>query len=431
MSDGGDRVGPLEAFSGYNPWRDPTVLVLVLIAVVAGGMFVAGTALGPALGGGGGGGVFPVIDMLTGSDGDGGALTVEVNRTRVTLGEQVSFRVVDDEGRPLRNATVSVAGRDYEVDDNGSVVVRMGQEGVHEARASTRKQDGRSVDTEGPSVDVEPRQVPLAIQSNRSRATAGEPLRLTLVRDDDRGGAVRGDIAAVLIPEDPWRDAAGWDRQRASTSGAELVVEPAEAGRLYVTGRRDAGGGERFEPAVRTIPVDRRSVPLRLSLERSAVTVDESLGLRLRRSDTDERIAGTVTAGEQTVETGDDGQATLTFATAGDRELRATAPSTPAVAFEPTAAAVTVRPRTVALAIEVNRSTVAAGGSVDVTVTREDTGAPVNASVAVGGWSAWTGADGELALPVETVGTYTVTASRPDTDRETFQAAEATLTVES
>lgn len=426
--------GPLRTISGYDPWRDPTVLVLVVIAVVAGAMFVGGAAFGPALGGGGGDGVFPVIDMLLGNDGDGGpALELSANRTELTAGESVAFRVTDDNGTAVADAAVSVGGASHAVGEDGRAVVRLDDAGNRSAIARARATDGDRLESNSVPLTVRRRQVQLGILANRSRATVGEPVALTLLRTDERSGAVRGELGALLRPEGhfgvPWSD-----RQRFRTNGSRLTVVPEYAGTLFVGGRRAPVGNERFESTARTLPVDRRAVGLSLRLEADgtepdAVRVDESVTATLRREDTGEAIAGSVSVDGRTIRTDDDGTAEIAFERAGDREVVASAPQTPAIRFESATRIVRVERRPVDLEVSLDRANVTADSAVAVSVTRADTGAPVDATVAVAGQTYTTGPNGTVEVGVAEPGEYAVVARHPDTRTETFRAGEATLVV--
>lgn len=85
--------------------------------------------------------------------------------------------------------------------------------------------------------------------------------------------------------------------------------------------------------------------------------------------------------------------------------------------------------RGVQLNVSLNRSAVVQGQGVLVSVTREDTGAPVNATVTIDGTTLVTGADGSVTHRPAAAGNLTVRATKPETADTVFLEGTATLNV--
>ncbi|AGN01574.1 hypothetical protein L593_08145 [Salinarchaeum sp. Harcht-Bsk1] len=422
---GGGLLGPVRAGPGYSPWKDPTVLLLLVISLVAAALFVGGATFGPALSGGGGGGVFPVIDILTGDDGgDGTSLSLEANRSELQIGEPVAFTVTDGNDTPARNASVSIGGATYAADESGRVVVLIDRAGQLSATATAPGANDSTRESNEVAISVAPRPVQLAVRANRSVATAGEPIALTLVRDDI-GTAVRGSIATRFVAEGDHLPAGGIQRH----NGSQSVVVPDRAGRLIVVGTREDSGGETYHAHVGTVAVERRTVGLDVSVAPSEIVAGESVTATVRRADTDQPVAATLTVGSRTIETGVDGRAAVPFDAADTATIRATAAQTPAVSFAPGEARVTVERREVPLALSVAPAAITDGGRVTATVTRTDTGEPIEGTVTVAGQSVQTGSNGTATVEVASPGQVEIVASAPDTPTETFTSAAETITV--
>lgn len=102
---------------------------------------------------------------------------------------------------------------------------------------------------------------------------------------------------------------------------------------------------------------------------------------------------------------------------------------TPAARFASDEAQVTVRRRTVQLEVAVEPTATTDGGTVAVAVTRADTGEPIRGTVIVADETVQTDAEGVASASIETPGEHEVVARAPDTQRETFEPASATVAV--
>lgn len=428
-SASGRVIGPIRAGPGYSPWKDPTVLLLLAISLLAAVMFVGGATVGPALAGDGDDdGVFPVIDILAGDDGDDPALFLEANRTELDVGERVAFTVTTGNDTPAGDASVAVAGRTHRVDGDGQVVVRIESAGELTATARAPGLNESTVESDDLRLSVAPRTVALAVRANRSAVTVGEPTALTLVRADT-GGAVRGELAAAVVPPGGLFDGAGpWSGIRRG-NGTQLVLRPEHAGRIYVRGARADARGETYADAHRWVSVERRTVPLSLAVDPGGIVAGESTTATVRRTDTGERVAATLQVEDRTVETGEDGSAELAFETAGNRTIEATAASRPAIRFEADEAEVTVRRRQVDLELSPDRPAITDGGYVTLQLTRADTGEPIGGVVSWAGGTFGTGDDGTYRTKIEVPGEYEFEAVAPHTDTETFSDARTTVSV--
>lgn len=214
-----------------------------------------------------------------------------------------------------------------------------------------------------------------------------------------------------------------------TADGEELVLVPDRAGTLHVDGARATDGDETFETAAVTLDVERRTVPLNLSVTPTDVVAGEVVNATVRRADTGDPIDATLAVGDRSIQTGPDGHAEIALHSAGDRTIETTASSTPAATFTPDSASVTVERRQVALLATVDRSAITTGGSVTVTVNRNDTGEPIDATVAIDDQQFDAGSDGTVETTVDEPGEHRILATTANTTSTTFLATERQLSV--
>ncbi|WP_435364482.1 CARDB domain-containing protein [Haloarchaeobius sp. DYHT-AS-18] len=179
-----------------------------------------------------------------------------------------------------------------------------------------------------------------------------------------------------------------------------------------------------------TIRVRRHQVDLAASVRPSNPVTGQNVTVAVTRADTGAAVAGTVVAGGRTVKTGDDGRANVTFSTAATHTVTVRAPQTETERFTDAATTVVVDRRVVGLNLVLGTTETRVDDPVQATVTRADTGAPVNATVTVENSTTTTGADGQTNLSFSTRGTYAVTVEAPQTPAVRFDSASTELTVE-
>lgn len=176
--------------------------------------------------------------------------------------------------------------------------------------------------------------------------------------------------------------------------------------------------------------VRRYTVALSASASATDVVTDEPVRVAVTRADTGEPVTGRVVVVDgRTVRTNESGVATLAFDTAGGYELRVEKERTETERFTEVRIPVSVDRRTVALELSLSRNRTRVDDPVTATVTRGDTGEPVNASVTVANRSVWTGPDGTLPVALNASGTYEVAVSAPRTDAVRFADAATSLRV--
>lgn len=182
---------------------------------------------------------------------------------------------------------------------------------------------------------------------------------------------------------------------------------------------------------VARLPVRVRRFTVSLSASASATTVEtgEPIRVTVTRADTGERVTGRVVVDGRTVRTNESGVATLSFDTAGGYELSVEKERTDTERFELVRIPVSVERRPVDLNVTLASNRTKVEEPATVTVRRADTGAPVNASVAVGDRRVWTGSDGTTTVVLNESGTYAVTASAPRTPAVRFVDATASMEV--
>jgi len=404
-ASGSDDAGP------YSPGRDPTILVLGLIVV--GSFVLLVTGVGTSLTGGGGGGpVFPLADTDDGpTEVD---LSLSVNRSTLAPNESVAVTVTDDDGDPVSNATVVAGDQRATTDADGRASLRVRRAGTVTISAD-KAGDNETAYREGTvQVTVERLPVDLDLSTNVSTVRVDEPVAVELSRADT-GAPVSGRVRV--------------GNRTVDVADGRATVRFDAAGAYTLTANRSQTATERFRTASADVTVERRRAALVVWLADDTLLVDQSTLVRVQRSDTGEGVAATVQVGGRTVETGGSGYGVLSGLSAGEYEVRASADPTTRVAFEEATATLTVERETVPLSVTANVSEPAGGQPVAVTVTRGDTGAPVNGTVTVGGETYRTGADGRVVLSFERPGNRTIDARTERTRTERFEAARTSVDV--
>lgn len=396
----------------YSAFRDPTVMVLVGI--------VLGTLVAMVIGLGGPAGIAgnessPVFPLPDSDDGDAERaveLRIDVNRSTIRPGETVTLTVERADGDPVAGATLSVDGEQYTTDGDGTVAVTFDRGGEYTATATASDEDVRFVDARR-TIRVDRYVTGLDLRANATRVTAGEAVRFTVTDGED--------------PVDATVAVAGTDH----STGADgtVVVAFDRAGEFAATARKQSTATTRFAEASVDVSVDRRRSSLSIAVLADDPVAHEPIPLLVTRDDTGGPANATVSVDGETYHAGEDGRVNVTLDVAGDVAFSASAPDTPAVTFADATRRVTVDRRTVGLSLAANRTTVPKGEAVAFELTRDDTGAPVDGTVAVGNATHRTGADGTVAVTFEDPGSAVVGASRNDTATETFRGDATILTV--
>jgi hypothetical protein len=426
--DDGDDGDGLDGL--YRPLRDPTVLVLVVIALAAGGAMALGLAPTDDGGSGADGPSIPFRDP--GGDVDRVQLRVAPNRSPAVVDAPLALTVLaETEDRPVANATVRAEGREYLTPANGTVVVRPRRAGELRVVAGRAGEPERNREygrartelsvvrrtrplsmTVSPAGPVETGQaVTVAVE------TDGRPTSATvLARTTDAGGDQPDPGDDGEDGDDPVRRETGPDGR------ATFTFE--RAGQYRLRAERATNRTTRYPPANASLGVRRRAVGLSVSL--ATPTAGENATVTVRRTDTGERVDADLLVGQRRYRaTG--GRAVVPFPTAGEYRLQASRASTPAVRFESATRTVRVPRRAVALALSTPDGPVPVGGRATLAVSRADTGEPVDARIRVGERTLRTGGDGRATVRVDrSVG---VTATREPTPTERFRPANATLSV--
>ncbi len=404
-ASGSDDAGP------YSPGRDPTIIVLALIAVGSFLLLVAGVGT-PLSGSGGGGPVFPIGDT---DDGPREVdLSVSANRSTLSANGSVAVTVTDAGGDPVANATVSGGDARARTDADGRATLRLREAGTVTISADKAGDNETTYREAAVRVTVERVPVGLELSTNVSTARVGDPVAVELVRADT-GAPVDGRLTV--------------GNRTVSVTDGRATVRFDAAGEVALRANRSATTTERFRAATATVTVERRRAALEVWVADETLLVDEATLVRVRRSDTGEGVAAAVDVAGRTVETSDSGYAVLSGLSAGEYELRASAAPTPRVAFEEGTARLTVERETVPLAVTTNVTGPAGGEPVSVLVTRTDTGAPVNGTVTVDGRTYRTGDDGRVVLSFDRPGNRTLGVSKARTRAERFQDARTTVDV--
>ena len=400
-----DRSGP------YSPLRDPTILVLSLIAV--GSFLLLVTGVGTSLTGGGGGG--PVFPLGNSEDGPRQVdLVVEANRTTLSVGEGVGLTVTDDDGTPVANATVRLDDRTVRTDADGRAALRVDRGGTRTVRVDKGGDNDTSYTPATTRLTVERRPIALSLSVNESRTDVDETVAVEL-RRADTDDLVSGRVAV--------------GNRTVDVEDGRANLSVTAAGEYTLRATRERTATERFEPATASLTVERLRRDLRVALSSEELLVGDLTIVSVTRAEDGRPVDATVTVGGRTYSTGDAGWAVIRNLSAGTYEVRATAQPTDRVRFRPATAALSVEREPVQLSVEATPARPDAGESVALRVVRADTGAPVRATVAIGERTVTTDDEGRATVALDRPGNLTATARKGDTRAETFVPAETAVSV--
>jgi hypothetical protein len=220
---------------------------------------------------------------------------------------------------------------------------------------------------------------------------------------------------------------AGEDRYRTGPNGT-AVVTFSESGSHEIAAS-PPGTNETSRTATVTVRVRRPAVELTVATNRSRIDVGQSVAVTLLRTDDETPVRGTISVGDRTVRTGSDGRAVVTFDRGGRHRIVGHRNASDGTRFVDGTATVRVRRHVASLVVELADQTIQYGNRTTVTVTRGDTGKPVEATVTVGDRTVRTGADGRATLPSAPPGSHEVVAEATPTATVRFEPATTTLQV--
>lgn len=253
-------------------------------------------------------------------------LSLSANATGATAGDAVRFTVTD--GSDPVDATLVVDGTRRST-DGGSAVVAFEAAGEYTVTARKDRTATRRYGSDAVDVDVRRRTAGLAVALNDSDPVAHEPFRIRVTRNDTDEPA----SATVSFAGETY------------TAGANGVanVTADEVGDIDLRVTRRDTPAVTFDPVDRAVAVDRRSVPLSLSANRSGVPKGEPVEFVLTREDADAGVNGTLQIDGTARPTDANGTATVTFDDPGRRLVRGERADAATETFERASVLVTVR----------------------------------------------------------------------------------------
>jgi hypothetical protein len=254
----------------------------------------------------------------------------------------------------------------------------------------------------------------LEVAVNRTTLPAGGSVQIEVTRED----ATPVENATIV--------AAG-HRYRTGPEGTVVVGFPT-AGTYDVTVlATDPGNATGVANA--TVHVRRPAVELQVVTNRSSIEVGESVAVTLRRSDDGSPVPGVVAVGDLSYSTGPDGRVVVTVDRGGTRRIVGRKAAGNGTRFVDGSTTVEVRRSVVEVTIDLADRTIQYGNETRVTVARNDTGEPLEATVTIDDWIVETGPDGTATVPSPSPGSYSVVAEVAPTPRTRFESASARLDV--
>ena len=249
----------------------------------------------------------------------------------------------------------------------------------------------------------------VSVSVNQSAVDSGEPVAVTVSVD----GKPVSD-AAVRVAGASY----------ATSGDGTVVVSVDDPGSYEVTGVRP----DENRSATTDLRVRRFESTLSVSVPETVVT-GEPVPVRVTREN-GSAVDAVVAADGESVRTGSDGVANVSFDVAGEFEVRASKEPTARYRFVETTEPVRVERRAVRLVVSANRSVPRVDEPVAVSVTRRDTGEAVNATLSLGGRTLSTGSDGVATVRFDAAGEVVAVANANRTPAVRFVDGRARVDVQ-
>ncbi|MFB6196267.1 MAG: carboxypeptidase regulatory-like domain-containing protein [Haloplanus sp.] len=349
-------------------------------------------------------------------------LLVSARPSTLTVGEEVTLTVEDDQGTRIDGAGIRIGdNRKGQTGPDGRDTIRLTDPGTVEFTVEKRHSDPDTKYRDG-SVDVtvERRRSSLRFARCPDAATVGDEISVRVTDADGNGvsGVTVESAATVADPTD---------------ANGETTLTLASAGQVRLTASKGRSSTTEYDDATTTVSVDPRRVALDIAQYPDTVAVDDDVTVRVVDGGGDPVDSVAVSTDTDSATTDADGFATLSFAgaTPGSARIRAEKSDTADETFTTDTVAVTVTQKQLSLRLRCLTDSPVVGEPTTFEVTDVD-GDPVADAFVSGGSSsnAVTDADGTATVTFDQAGPVTVFASKDDRAGVSYGGAECRVDVE-
>lgn len=229
-------------------------------------------------------------------------LSLDADRAEVVAGDDITFSLQRADTSEAVAGSVTVAGETHETDSVGTVTVPFESAGTFEATATKSDTPTETFLEETTTVSVDRRTISLSVRQDPTAPTVGEEVLVEISRDDT-GELIDGTVAVN-------------GEQRVAPNGTlTLAAERATTVELSISAPET--DSERFTEEARTIRFERQTAQLSLDANSTTVERGEPVEFTAVRTDTNEPVPGTLTAGDRSYWLDWQGSATVSFEDAG------------------------------------------------------------------------------------------------------------------
>lgn len=331
-------------------------------------------------------------------------LSITAEDTNVEVGDSITFKVTDNSGDGVADATVAAGSQIETTDSKGKTVLTIGEAGSVTVKATNDDDAQAEYLSDEIEISISRQQRNLAIESNRDIVKIGETLRVTVT--DNSGSRVgNADVKAK---------GHGLTKTTDGSGGCSFTFSEVEPGWVTLVARKDATPKAEYNSASTEVEVEKQEKELRVEPSEATVAATKPVTFHVKDSTGDRVSKAIIETPTGEYHTEHQNRTEITFDTLGRVDLRVRKPDTETTTYAAWETAVTVEPREVELAVATDEDEIFAGDSVQVTVW-DDAGARVpGVDVRCGSDRARTDDRGRCLLQPTSVDTVTILAEKDD-----------------
>lgn len=337
----------------------------------------------------------------------------------VTYDEPIEFQVVDGDDSGVGEVTLSAADETATTDEQGYATLRFQNATLVTETIEATKDGGSGVRIAPATTDVTivPKSVQLEIKLLSETVLVDEPSTFLVTNDDDI--PVESAYVSGTDGTNGWTDATGTADLTFNDGGTQTVL----------ASKADQRDVREFEGDNVSVEVELPKKNLQFDTLPSDATVGETVAVGVCTQNGEAKCGVDVDADDATHgRTDEQGIAYIRFASAGDKEIRASKTATATEEYTATKQSITVERDHRTLQFLACPDTAVAGETIQLRVADEH--GPVEATVTSSeNESVTTAADGTAEFVPPTSGTLTITATKEDTESATYGTAKTTVDV--
>ncbi len=347
-------------------------------------------------------------------------LTFDVAPDQTKVGKQVSFKITDETGDPIRNAEIDFADNIHKTSGKGLATFKIPPTISGDIDVQVTKQDtaGISYKKARTKVYVEERTVELSFGHVPSEATIGDTVKFQVVDEDAdpvKGVEISGGSSKVTT-----------DKQGYGT----LIFNANDVGQVEIVANKEGQCGINYNPIRTSVSINKKQVQLELHTESDSVVVGKELGFTV--TDGSQPVEGVLIKHKSLNErTDNSGKASLKFDSYGEKTIVASKKNTPGTVFKSDQLRVSVN-RVVTHLKLVPLDEKVESGKPSTFKIKDDENRPVSGAKveATDADSTKTDSSGQAELTFNSAGEKQVIVSKPPTNRSKFIKKSISLSVQ-